>query len=122
MLKPFDLKAALLAKHAQHVVLIHLAIALFLRGTLLTLSRASFVSPISEKAHTGISFCRCDEYCDRRERNSRLALGSRRTAPERHPSVASLARVARCFCALWLTVGFVPGFGRKQKQVIPRRF
>ena len=29
---PFDLKAALLAKHAQHVVLIHFPIALFLAG------------------------------------------------------------------------------------------
>lgn len=29
---PFDIKAALLAKHAQHVVLIHFPIALFLAG------------------------------------------------------------------------------------------
>ncbi len=29
---PFDLKAALLAKHAQHVVLVHFPIALFLTG------------------------------------------------------------------------------------------
>jgi len=31
-LHPFDLQAALLAKHAQHVVLIHFPIALFLAG------------------------------------------------------------------------------------------
>jgi uncharacterized membrane protein len=31
-LHPFDIKAALLAKHAQHVVLIHFPIALFLVG------------------------------------------------------------------------------------------
>jgi uncharacterized membrane protein len=31
-LHPFDLKAALLAKHAQHVVLIHFPIALFIVG------------------------------------------------------------------------------------------
>ncbi|MGA9496280.1 MAG: DUF2231 domain-containing protein, partial [Terriglobales bacterium] len=30
MVNPFDLKTALLAKHAQHVVLIHFPIALFL--------------------------------------------------------------------------------------------
>jgi len=30
---PFDVRAALLAKHAQHVVLIHFPIALFLVGT-----------------------------------------------------------------------------------------
>ena len=33
MLNPFDLKAALAAKHAQHVVLIHFPIALFIAGT-----------------------------------------------------------------------------------------
>ena len=32
MINPFDIKAALLAKHAQHVVLIHFPIALFLAG------------------------------------------------------------------------------------------
>jgi len=32
MTNPFDIKAALLAKHAQHVVLIHFPIALFLAG------------------------------------------------------------------------------------------
>lgn len=32
MLNPFDLRAALTAKHAQHVVLIHFPIALFLVG------------------------------------------------------------------------------------------
>ena len=30
---PFDVKSALLAKHAQHVVLIHFPIALFIMGT-----------------------------------------------------------------------------------------
>ena len=34
MVNPFDRKAALLAKHAQHEVLIHFPIALYLRGTL----------------------------------------------------------------------------------------
>jgi uncharacterized membrane protein len=32
MVNPFDLKAALLAKHAQHIVLIHFPIALFISG------------------------------------------------------------------------------------------
>jgi len=31
-MNPFDLKSALLARHAQHVVLIHFPIALFLVG------------------------------------------------------------------------------------------
>src|ERR1700761_3482032 len=34
MVNPFDLKSALLAKHAQHVVLIHFPIALFLAAVL----------------------------------------------------------------------------------------
>jgi uncharacterized membrane protein len=34
---PFDIKSALLAKHAQHVVLIHFPIALFLIGVLFDL-------------------------------------------------------------------------------------
>ena len=33
-MNPFDLKSALLARHAQHVVLIHFPIALFLTGVL----------------------------------------------------------------------------------------
>ena len=56
MLNPFDLKAALLAKHAQHVVLIHFPIALYLSGPLFDFVRAFFVSPISEKSHAGIFF------------------------------------------------------------------
>ena len=37
---PFDLKTVLLAKHAQHVVLIHFPIALFTGGRGLRLYRA----------------------------------------------------------------------------------
>jgi uncharacterized membrane protein len=33
-LNPFDIRAALLAKHAQHVVLIHFPIALFMAGVI----------------------------------------------------------------------------------------
>ncbi|HKN76536.1 MAG TPA: DUF2231 domain-containing protein [Candidatus Acidoferrum sp.] len=33
-MNPFDIRAALLAKHAQHVVLIHFPIALFIAGVL----------------------------------------------------------------------------------------
>jgi uncharacterized membrane protein len=33
-LNPFDLRAALLAKHAQHIVLIHFPIALFIAGVI----------------------------------------------------------------------------------------
>ncbi len=37
MAQPFDLRSVLLARHAQHVVLIHFPIALFLIGVLLDL-------------------------------------------------------------------------------------
>jgi len=57
MLKPFDLKAALLAKHAQHVVLIHFAIALFLRGTLFDFVARVFRKPnFREGAHWNFRF------------------------------------------------------------------
>ena len=37
MINPFDLKTVLLAKHAQHVVLIHFPIALFISGVVFDL-------------------------------------------------------------------------------------
>jgi len=37
MASPFDLRSVLLARHAQHVVLIHFPIALFLIGVLFDL-------------------------------------------------------------------------------------
>lgn len=37
MINPFDLKTALLAKHAQHIVLIHFPIALFISAVLFDL-------------------------------------------------------------------------------------
>src|SRR6266700_1639411 len=45
MLNPFDPKAALLAKHAQHVVLIHFPIALYLSGTLFDVVARVFRKP-----------------------------------------------------------------------------
>jgi uncharacterized membrane protein len=44
-LHPFDLKSALLAKHAQHVVLIHFPIALYLTGTLFDVLGRVFRKP-----------------------------------------------------------------------------
>lgn len=45
MLNPFDLKSALTAKHAQHVVLIHFPIALFLVGVLF-----DFIAQIAKRS------------------------------------------------------------------------
>ena len=38
-MNPWDIRAALLAKHAQHVVLIHFPIALFLAGVAFDLAK-----------------------------------------------------------------------------------
>ena len=48
-MNPFDLKSALLAKHAQHVVLIHFPIALFLTGAAFDLA-AGFSCQVARKA------------------------------------------------------------------------
>lgn len=45
MVNPFDPKTVLLAKHAQHVVLIHFPIALYLSGTLFDLAARVFRKP-----------------------------------------------------------------------------
>jgi uncharacterized membrane protein len=55
-LHPFDIKAALLAKHAQHVVLIHFPIALFLIGVLFdVLARGSKRSMLAAAAYCNMA-------------------------------------------------------------------
>jgi hypothetical protein len=44
MINPFDLKTVFLAKHAQHVVLIHFPIALFITAVALSRSGPSAVA------------------------------------------------------------------------------
>jgi uncharacterized membrane protein len=52
MVHPFDLRTILLAKHAQHVVLIHFPIALFMTGVGLDLiSRGKQNSPLASAAY-----------------------------------------------------------------------
>lgn len=55
-LNPFDPKAALLAKHAQHVVLIHFPIALFLTGVAFDL--AGRFTKSAEKKNTLLAAAR----------------------------------------------------------------
>jgi hypothetical protein len=50
---PFDLKTVLLAKHAQHVVLIHFPIALF--GLSAEQKRAGFILPCVSTFHDFIT-------------------------------------------------------------------
>ena len=53
---PFDLRTVLMAKHAQHVVLIHFPIALFLIGVLFDLlSRGKRTSHLAVAAYLNIS-------------------------------------------------------------------
>ncbi|HYL14041.1 MAG TPA: DUF2231 domain-containing protein [Terriglobales bacterium] len=53
---PFDLRTVLMAKHAQHVVLIHFPIALFLSGVLFDLlSRGKRLSHLAVAAYLNIS-------------------------------------------------------------------
>jgi uncharacterized membrane protein len=56
MMNPFDLRTVLLAKHAQHVVLIHFPIALFITGVGLDLlSRGKPQSQLGSAAYLNIS-------------------------------------------------------------------
>lgn len=56
MVNPFDLRTVLLAKHAQHVVLIHFPIALFITGVGLDLlSRGKRSSQLASAAYLNIS-------------------------------------------------------------------
>jgi uncharacterized membrane protein len=51
-LNPFDIRAALLAKHAQHVVLIHFPIALFIAGVIFDfLAQRTKWRPLAEVAY-----------------------------------------------------------------------
>jgi uncharacterized membrane protein len=56
-MNPFDLHTVLFAKHAQHVVLIHFPIALYLAGVLFDLlSRGRKESPLAFAAYFNFSF------------------------------------------------------------------
>jgi len=91
----------LLAKHAQHEVLIHFPIALYLSGAPFDFVARLFRRPnFREVARWNFLFAAVMSIRDRRDRNSGLAVGFRGTAPERHPSLASLAGLRGGFCAV----------------------
>ena len=55
MVNPFDLRTILLAKHAQHVVLIHFPIALFISGVVFDLlSRGKRFSKLASAAYLNL--------------------------------------------------------------------
>ena len=56
MMNPFDIRTVVLAKHAQHVVLIHFPIALFISGVGFDLfSRGKRVSQLANAAYLNLS-------------------------------------------------------------------
>lgn len=56
MVNPFDWRTILLAKHAQHVVLIHFPIALYVMGVVLDLlSRGKRDSQLASAAYVNLS-------------------------------------------------------------------
>jgi len=84
---PFDLKSAVLAKHAQHVVLIHFPIALYLTSVMF-----DFVAPVDKEPHNRSgrllqpSDC-CDLVCASDGDGSYgVALATGRAAAERNPT------------------------------------
>jgi hypothetical protein len=85
----------------RSVVLIHFPMATYLSGTLFDFVARVFRKPnFREVARWNFLFAAVMSIRDRCDRNSRLALGFRRTAPERHPSLASLAGWRGGFCAV----------------------
>ena len=53
-INPFDLKSALLAKHAQHVVLIHFPIALFISSVAFDLLAVSKTAGAAREIQLGL--------------------------------------------------------------------
>ncbi len=78
---PFDLKSALLAKHAQHVVLIHFPIALFLTGAAFDLAARWTKNATKRPALAAAAYLRPSRRCcfcaaGRRHGHRRLAVAT----------------------------------------------
>jgi hypothetical protein len=53
-MNPFDIRSALLAKHAQHVVLIHFPIALFITGVAIRTRRSEAQGHVAAALGDGV--------------------------------------------------------------------
>ena len=74
---PFDIKTVLLAKHAQHVVLIHFPIALFTAAVAFDLSRAVDEEPDAGCGRVFQSSAFCSLCCaGRGDRSCSMAVGA----------------------------------------------
>ena len=81
---PFDIKTAILAKHAQHVVLIHFPIALFIVGV--AFDSACTMDEAGWLPRPTTTCCRGDlDGASGRDGNPRVAVRTRGTESERHP-------------------------------------
>jgi hypothetical protein len=108
MVHPFDLKTALLAKHAQHVVLIHFPIALFITGVAFDL--------ILQSA------CGCDFNApSSRHGHSRVAVPTRGPEAEGHPASApgTCVRVERNDLAILVAAFPRPALGTALAELPP---
>ena len=84
MVNPFDLRTILLAKHAQHVVLIHFPIALFITGVGLDLlSRGKRTSQLAGAAYLNLSIAAAMRVCSGK---SGKAIGILAKIPRESPA------------------------------------
>jgi len=104
-LHPFDIKSVIFAKHAQHVVLIHFPIALFIIGVLFDfLAYRTRRRVLAAAAYCNLFAAALATIPVLITGIHRMAMGTRRAAAQRHPSDpfgvrcrvkrADLARVA----------------------------
>ena len=96
MVNPFDLKTVLLAKHAQHVVLIHFPIALFITAVAFDLAaqwtrRRSW----ADAAYYNLVVAAASTLPVLATGRTRVAVPTRRSETEGHPVTALGTRV--CF-------------------------
>ena len=89
MANPFDLKTALLAKHAQHVVLIHFPIALFITAVLFDfIAQWTRRRGLADAAYYNLSIRSDFDYPGRRHGYPRLAVPAGGAKTEGHPAAA----------------------------------
>ena len=94
MINPFDLKTVLLARHAQHVVLIHFPIALFITAVAFDLA-AQWTKRRELRRRSLLQPARGSDFdsagsCDWR---TRVAITTRGPDVERHPLAAPDIRI-----------------------------
>ena len=85
MVNPFDLKSALLAKHAQHVVLIHFPIALFISAVTFDAVASGRSAVGSRMRRTSTFWWRRLDSTGCRHRITGLAVATRRAEAEGRP-------------------------------------